>query len=145
MTRYNLVHTFLPMPQAMKIPEAKAAMDKEYKKKLETIPAWQLDKVKSKKEVFLGAQRDKKESPLCNIDGHLSNQKCRVSVRGVSWSEVTTVPKRKSHRLLDLSFSWNSEEDIWKGRKKSNGTKRKRRRVKRTTTTQRTGAHAWMG
>ena len=67
------------------------------------------------------------------------------SVRGVSWSEVATVPKRKSRRSLDLSLSWNSEEDIWKGRKKSNGTKRKRRRVKRTTTTQCTGAHAWMG
>ena len=26
-----------------------------------------------------------------------------------------------------------------------NGTERKRRRVKRTTTTQRTGAYAWMG
>ena len=52
-------------------------------------------------------------------------------VRGVSWSEVATVPKRKLHRALDLSLSWNSEEDIWKGRKKSNGTKRKRRRVKR--------------
>ena len=46
-------------------------------------------------------------------------------MRGVSWSEVATVPKRKSHRALDFNFSWNSEEDIWKGRKKSNGTKRK--------------------
>ena len=44
-------------------------------------------------------------------------------VRGVSWSEVATVPKRKSHRGLDLNLSWNSEEDIWKGRKESNGTK----------------------
>ena len=35
---YNLVHKFIPMPQAMKIPEAKAAVDKEWKK-LETIPA----------------------------------------------------------------------------------------------------------
>ena len=26
---YNLVHKFIPMPQAMKIPAAKAAMDKE--------------------------------------------------------------------------------------------------------------------
>ena len=52
-------------------------------------------------------------------------------VRGVSWSEVATVPKRKSHRALDFNLSWNSEEDIWKGRKRSNGTKRKRRRVKR--------------
>ena len=44
-------------------------------------------------------------------------------VRGVSWSEVATVPKRKSHRGLDLNLSWNSEEDIWKGWKKSGGTK----------------------
>ena len=36
---YNLVHKFIPMPQAMKIPAAKAAVDKEWKK-LEKIPAW---------------------------------------------------------------------------------------------------------
>ena len=29
---YNLVHKFIPMPQAMKIPDAKAAVDKELKK-----------------------------------------------------------------------------------------------------------------
>ena len=28
---YNLVHKFIPMPQAMNIPEAKAAVDKEWK------------------------------------------------------------------------------------------------------------------
>ena len=72
------------------------------------------------------------------------NQPSRY-VRGVSWSELATVPKRKSRRSLDLNFSWNSEEDIWKVWKKSDGTKRKRRRVKRTTTTQRTNGHAWMG
>ena len=44
-------------------------------------------------------------------------------VRGVSWSEVATVPKRKSHRGLDLDLSLNSEEDIWKGRKESGGKK----------------------
>ena len=42
----------------MKIPDAKAALDKEMEK-LETIPAWKLEKVKSKKEVILEAQRDK--------------------------------------------------------------------------------------
>ena len=46
---YNLVHKFIPMPQAMKIPDAKAAVDKELKK-LETIPAWDVEKIKSKKE-----------------------------------------------------------------------------------------------
>ena len=29
---YNLVHKFIPLPQAMKIPSAKAAVDKEWEK-----------------------------------------------------------------------------------------------------------------
>ena len=44
MTHYKLVHKFIPMPQAMKIRDAKAAVDKEWKN-LETIPGWQLDTV----------------------------------------------------------------------------------------------------
>ena len=30
--QHNLVHKFIPMPQVMKIPDAKAAVDKEWKK-----------------------------------------------------------------------------------------------------------------
>ena len=48
---YNLVHKFIPMPQAMKIHAAKAAVDKEWEK-LEKISAWNLTKVRSKKEVI---------------------------------------------------------------------------------------------
>ena len=48
---YNLVHKFIPMPQAMKFPAAKAAVDKEWEK-LENISAWNLTKVRSKKEVI---------------------------------------------------------------------------------------------
>ena len=47
---YNVVHKIIPRPQAMKIPAAKAAVDKEWEK-LEKIPAWNLRKVRSKKEV----------------------------------------------------------------------------------------------
>ena len=43
----NLVHKFIPM----KIPAAKAAVDKEWEK-LEKISAWNLTKVKSKKQVI---------------------------------------------------------------------------------------------
>ena len=50
---YNLVHKYIPMPQAMKIPAAKAAADKEWQK-LEKISAWNLTKVRSKKEVIDG-------------------------------------------------------------------------------------------
>ena len=38
---YNMVHKFIPMPQAMRIPAAKAAVDKEWEK-LEKISAWNL-------------------------------------------------------------------------------------------------------
>ena len=60
MTHYNLVQKFIPVSQAMKIPDANAAVDKEWKK-LETIPPWSLEKVRSKKEVILEAHRDKKK------------------------------------------------------------------------------------
>ena len=65
------------MPQTMKIPDAKAAVDKEWEK-LEKLPAWQMTKAKSKREVILEARRDKKESPRCYTDGHLSSQNCRA-------------------------------------------------------------------
>ena len=44
---YNLVHKFIPMPQAMKIPAAKEAVDKEWEK-LEKIPVWYITKVRNK-------------------------------------------------------------------------------------------------
>ena len=48
---YNFVHKFIPVPRAMKIPAAKSAVDKEWEK-LEKISAWNLTKVKSKKQVI---------------------------------------------------------------------------------------------
>ena len=48
---FYLVNKFIPMPQAMKIPAATAAVDKEWEK-LEKISAWNLTKVKSKKQVI---------------------------------------------------------------------------------------------
>ena len=48
---YNLVHKFIPMPQAMRIHATKAAVDKEWEN-LEQIPAWDLTTVRSKKEVI---------------------------------------------------------------------------------------------
>ena len=48
---YNLVHKFIPMRQAMKIPAAKGAVDKECEK-LEKVSAWNLTKVRSKSEVI---------------------------------------------------------------------------------------------
>ena len=71
---YNLVDKFLPMPQAMKIPAAKEAVDKEWEK-LEKIPAWDLTKVRSKSEVIDEARTSGATvhfASLVNI-GHLKN------------------------------------------------------------------------
>ena len=62
----------------LKNPDAKAAMDKEWKK-LETIPAWKLEKVQSKKEVVLEAQRDKNNVHFATLMGHMSPEKTRAS------------------------------------------------------------------
>ena len=42
MNHCNLVYKVSLMPQAMKIPDANAVLDKEWEK-LETLPAWQLE------------------------------------------------------------------------------------------------------
>ena len=55
LSHYNLVHKFIPVSQGLKIPEAKAAVDKDWEK-LGKMPAWQLTKVRSKKEVIQEAQ-----------------------------------------------------------------------------------------
>ena len=77
MTHYNLVHKSIPKPQAMKTLDAKAAVDKEWKK-LETIPARNLEKVKSKKEVILEAQRDKKKVHIATLMHMCHLEKCGV-------------------------------------------------------------------
>ena len=51
LSQHNLVHKFIPMPQAVKIPAAKAVVDKECEK-LEKVSAWNLTKVKGKKQVI---------------------------------------------------------------------------------------------
>ena len=48
---YLLIHKFIPMPQALKIPAAKAAVDKEWEN-WRKISAWNMTKVRSKKEVI---------------------------------------------------------------------------------------------
>ena len=70
---YNLVHKFNPMPQAMKIPAAKAAVDQEWEK-LEKIPAWHLTKVRSKKKVIDEARTKGAKVHFASMDiCHLKN------------------------------------------------------------------------
>ena len=81
---YNLVHKLIPMPQAMKIPAAKAAVDKEWEK---------LEKVRSKKEVIDEARTagatvhfaslmDICQMKNAELEAKHQKYKCRVVLRG---------------------------------------------------------------
>ena len=64
-----------PMPQAMKIPAAKAAVDKEWEK-LEKISAWNLTKVKRKKEVIDEARTSGATVHFASLMGICHLKKC---------------------------------------------------------------------
>ena len=66
------MHKFSPMPQAMKSPGAKAAVEKEWEK-WEKILAWQLTKVRNKKEVIEEARNEGRKVHFCVFDGSLSS------------------------------------------------------------------------
>ena len=69
-----LVHKFISMPQAMKIPEPKAAVDKEWEK-LEKIPAWNLTKVRNKSDVIDEARTEGRKVHFASLMDlcHLNN------------------------------------------------------------------------
>ena len=103
----------------MKIPDAKAAVDKEWKK-LETTAACQWRKVKSKKEVILEAQRDKRKVQFATLMDicHLKNAelgpklpkyKGRVVLRG----DIVHLPDcygRENSRKLYWNLDGKSTE-----------------------------------
>ena len=79
---YNLVHKHILMPQAVKIPAAKAAVDKEWEK-LEKISPWNLAKVKSKKQVIDEARTSGATVRFASLMDicHLKNAELRQNTR----------------------------------------------------------------
>ena len=57
------------IPQSMKIPAAKAAVDKEWEK-LRKIPAWDLTKVRSEKEVIDESRTKSAKVHFASLMGH---------------------------------------------------------------------------
>ena len=57
LSRHNFVRKFVLVPQAMKIPNANAAVEKEWRK-LENIRAWLMTKLRNKKEVIDEARNE---------------------------------------------------------------------------------------
>ena len=71
---YGLVHKPVSIQEAMKIPEAKTAVDKEWNQVTRTIPAWDVKKVWSHPSGEEGWKIDS----LCEFDGPLSLEERRT-------------------------------------------------------------------
>ena len=94
MTHYSLVHKFILLPQAMKIPDAKAAVDKEWKKLDRQSQHGNWRQSKKQEGSCSRSTRRQKESPFCYTGGHMTPQKRGVrtkykSIKTESYSEVT--------------------------------------------------------
>ena len=97
---YNLVHKFIPMPQAMKIPDAKAAVDKEWEK-------WSYfrrhnssigcEKSQEQKGGHKRGTEKQQQSSLCFTDGLMSSKELGV---GATIPEVQR-KGRASRRLCE--------------------------------------------
>ena len=72
---FNLGRKFILMPLvAIKIPDAKAAVEKEWEK-LQKIQAWQLTKVRNKNEVMAEARNEGRNAHIASLMDlcHLKN------------------------------------------------------------------------
>ena len=132
LSHYNLAHKFIPMPEALKIPDAKAAVDKKWET-LETIPAWQLAKVRNNKEVIEeGRKKGRKVHfaslmDLCNLknselDPQYQKYKSRVVLRG-DIVEDDSGSYAKDHQLhrWQPQTSWTSLQDYQDAQDKAAG------------------------
>ena len=71
---YKLVHKFFPMPQAIKIRAAKAAVDKEWE--IGENFGVELDESQKEETIDRGSKDVGRYSSFCIINGHLSSEKC---------------------------------------------------------------------
>ena len=96
---YNLVHKFIPMPQAVRVPAAKAAGDKEWEK-LEKISAWNLTKVRSQKEVIDEARTSGAKFHFASL----------MDIQGVSfdWGVMLTKAPIKGNRAWEAKFLFHA-------------------------------------
>ena len=67
LTHYNLAHKPIPIPRGMNMPDAKAAVEKDWEK-FDKLPAWQVAKVKSETCHRKGAKKEM-DSSFCHADG----------------------------------------------------------------------------
>ena len=129
----NLVHKFIPMPQAMQIPAAKAAVDKEWYK-LEQIPAWNKQKLETNLTWPMKQEKkiEKYASPhwwtsviwrMPNWRKSTRNTKVELCSQATLWKTILDLMqywecKDHQHHKWRLQRSWISSPDCLVARDK---------------------------
>ena len=94
---YNVVHKFIPMPQAMKIPAAEAAVDEEWEK-LEKIPPWDLTKVRNKSEVIDEARKEGRKKHFASLMDLCHLKKAELETKHQKYKRSSCTPRRHCER-----------------------------------------------
>ena len=105
---YSIIIWFTNLFQAMKIPAAKAAVDKEWEK-LEKISAWNLTKVRSKKEVIDEARTKGAKDSFRLIDGHMSFKECWTGDKAPKIQRSSCTPRWYCKRRFWVLRSFNEQ------------------------------------
>ena len=92
----------------MKIPDAKAAVDKEWKK-LETIPAWDVRKVKIKKEVLKEGQKNNNKVHFASLMYlcHLRNDESKIHARIAGKGFTSMTQYNLVHKFIPMPQAIN--------------------------------------
>ena len=105
MTHYNMVHKFIPVPQAMKIPDAKGGMEEA-----RDNPSVANGECQEQKGGYSRSTKRQKESPLCYTDGHVSSQECGVG------TEITNIQRQsRAPGGHDMGRLWGLRSLHWTG------------------------------
>ena len=89
LSHYNLVHKFISMPQALKIPDAKSCGGSRIGD-ARKVASLESDPSKEQKRGHPGSSKRPNNSPFCYADGHLSSQKygVRTEVSKITKAEL---------------------------------------------------------
>ena len=138
----TMLCAIFPVPKIMKIPEAKAAVEKGWEK-LEKIPAWQLTKVRNKKKGDRWSKAWGQNRTFCTVNGHLSSQEFGV---GATVSEIQRSSctlrwhYEKWFRML-RSIQWTRVICVTDDSCKSKGCHIKTTRMRRTSSGRNSSLH----
>ena len=106
---YNITiwYTNFPMPQAMKIPAAKAAVDKEWEKIGEDSGVGP-DESQKQKRGDRWSKDEGRKSSFCLIGGHKSFEECRIGGKAPKIQRSSCIPRRHCERWFWILCSFCS-------------------------------------